>query len=160
MKKQCVKVRMAIINAIVLSGLLVVPVFAANDGEKAVKAASTQFYAALNAMFTGNTGPMKEIWSHADDTVYMGPFGETQKGWKQVLAQWEKQAAMKLAGKVTPDNMTIVLGKDLAVVYDLEKGQNKDSSGKFRTVSIRATNVFRLENGKWKMISHHTDKLE
>jgi ketosteroid isomerase-like protein len=26
-------------------------------------------------------------------------------------------------------------------------------------VSIRATNIYRKENGQWKMIGHHTDLL-
>ncbi|MCA9097948.1 MAG: nuclear transport factor 2 family protein, partial [Planctomycetaceae bacterium] len=31
--------------------------------------------------------------------------------------------------------------------------------GKSTKISLRATNVFRKENDKWKLIGHHTDKL-
>ena len=31
--------------------------------------------------------------------------------------------------------------------------------GKPQAVSIRATNLFRKEDGTWKMIGHHTDLL-
>jgi ketosteroid isomerase-like protein len=76
-----------------------------------------------------------------------------------VLANWEVQAAMKLGGKVEPVDMRITIGKDLAVTQNYEKGENTNADGKTQSVSIRATNLFRKENGKWKMISHHTDLL-
>jgi hypothetical protein len=95
---------------------------AARAGDKAaVQAATAQFYAALNTMFTGELGPMKQVWSHRADVTYMGPGGGMQVGWKKVLSAWKAQAARK--------------------------------------VSIRATNIFRKENGVWKMIGHHTDLL-
>ena len=127
--------------------------------EAAVREAATQFYAALNAMFTGDLAPMSETWSHADDVTYMGPDGSLDVGWDQVLANWERQAAMKLGGKVEPENMHVVVGRDLALTHNLEKGENVDPQGKPLVVSIRATNVFRKENGVWKMIGHHTDRL-
>jgi len=132
----------------------------ATDGEKAaVMAASKRFYAALNAMFTGNIKPMKEVWSHADDVTYMGPGGGLQVGWDDVLATWETQAAMKLGGEVKPSDMQIVVGRDIAVTSNYEKGNNTNIHGKVEEVFIRVTNTYRKENGQWKMIAHHTDLL-
>jgi ketosteroid isomerase-like protein len=134
------------------------PVGAAGDDRKAVADAAAQFYTALNAMFTGDLAPMTEVWSHANDVTYMGPAGDFRVGWGQVLASWKEQAAMKLGGKVEPQRMRITVGRDLAVTHNVEVGENiKD--GKPQKVSIRATNIFRKEKGKWKMIGHHTDLL-
>ena len=121
--------------------------------------AAARFYEALNALFEGELGPMVEVWSHANDVTYMGPDGGFQVGWKDVLADWEKQAAMKLGGRVEPEGMRIFAGQDLAVTHNYEKGENINTGGKPRSVLIRATNLFRRENGTWKMIGHHTDKL-
>lgn len=129
-----------------------------ND-EAAVKEANSAFYDALNTMFAGDLEPMKKVWSHSDRVTYMGPDGGFQVGWTQVLAEWQKQAAMKLGGKVEPSKIVINVGKDLAIVHNYEKGQNRDKNGKTVEVSIRATNIFRKEGGKWKMIGHHTDML-
>jgi ketosteroid isomerase-like protein len=132
---------------------------AADSAEHEVKQAAAQFYSALNAMFTGDVAPMKEVWSHANDVTYMGPGGGFQVGWDQVLKNWEQQAAKKLGGKVEPTNMQVTVGKDLAIVSDIEQGENTNADGKVEKVSIRATNLFRKEGGKWKMIGHHTDLL-
>jgi len=117
------------------------------------------FYAALNALFEGDLTPMVEVWSHANDVTYMGPDGGFQVGWKEVLAEWEKQSAMKLGGHVEPDRMHITAGHDLAITHNYEKGANTNTGEVSGTVLIRATNLFRRESGTWKMIGHHTDKL-
>ena len=132
---------------------------AAEKDEKAVRNAAAQFYAALNEMFTGELGQMKKVWSHADDVSYMGPGGGFQVGWNQVLKNWEAQAAMKLGGKVEAADMRITVGQDIAVTHNYEKGENTNARGEPQKVSIRATNVFRKEGEKWKMIGHHTDLL-
>lgn len=146
---------LALLTALSLFGS---PANAQNDMES-VKEANAQFYSALNAMFTGVLEPMKGIWSHADDVTYMGPDGGFQIGWNQVLENWQKQASLKLGGKVEPSGVMINVGKDIAVCHNWEKGQNKDQEGKTVTVSIRATNIFRKEGDGWKMIGHHTDLL-
>jgi ketosteroid isomerase-like protein len=131
---------------------------AAEDDRKAVAEAAARFYSALNQMFTGELAPMLEVWSHAKDVTYMGPAGDFQIGWDQVLASWKAQAAMKLGGKVQAESMRITVGRDLAVTHNVETGENT-KDGQLQKVSIRATNVFRKEKGKWKMIGHHTDLL-
>ena len=132
---------------------------AAERDEKAVRQATAQFYAALNALFHGGLEPMNAVWSHADDVTYMGPDGGYQVGWKQVQANWSKQAAKKLGGQIRPENMRVTAGQDLAVVVNYEVGQNTNAQGKVQKVSIRATNTFRKEGSRWKMIGHHTDLL-
>ena len=125
----------------------------------AVNSANDRFYEALNIFFTGDVEPMKTVWSHADDVTYMGPGGGFQKGWPAVLEVWEKTAAMKLRGKVTPERLNVTMSGDIAVVQTNESGENLDKNGKPVKVNIRATNLFRKEAGSWKMVGHHTDLL-
>ncbi len=132
---------------------------ASEDDKKGVNDAVKQFYVALNAMFTGDLEPMKKVWSHADDVTYMGPSGGFRIGWDQVISDWEAQAAMKLGGEVKPKDMRITVGRGLAIVSNYEIGENSGSDRKPQEVRIRATNLFRKEDGKWKMIGHHTDLL-
>lgn len=154
MKKQLTLVALFIVSFFFASS-----VSAAEQDKKAVRAAAKQFYAALNQMFTGDLELMQKVWSHKEDVTYMGPDGSYLHGWKQTLADWEKQAAMKLGGTVEPQEMRITVGPKLAIVSNYEIGKNKGPEGQIRNVKIRATSLFRKENGKWKMIGHHTDLL-
>jgi ketosteroid isomerase-like protein len=161
-RNRLMKKRTTIVTSLSMLGVILLAAGTAafaTDDEKSAREAAAQFYKALNVMFTGGLDPMKEIWSHSDDVTYMGPGGGFRVGWKQVLKDWEAQADMKLGGRVEPVDMQVIVGNDLAIVQNYEKGENKAQDGKAVTVSIRATNIFRKEKGEWKMISHHTDLL-
>jgi ketosteroid isomerase-like protein len=152
-KKKQVLMRTRIIGLTSLSILTAIllaagTVLSTEGDEKAVREAAAQFYKALNTMFTGDLEPMKEVWSHTEDVTYMGPGGGFQVGWRQVLANWEAQAALKLGGKVEPVDMRITVGRDLAITHNCEKGENEGRDGKALPVLIRATNIFRKEQGK------------
>ena len=121
------------------------PAKAEEDSTASVKTAAMQFYEALNTMFTGEVGPMLQ--------------GGLYVGWENVRPQWEIQAAAKLGGTIKPEEMQIFVGQNLAVVQDFEMGENLNIEGKTVQVSLRATNIFRKEDGQWKMISHQTDLL-
>lgn len=125
---------------------------------QAVKAATENFYAALNTMFTGNGKPIKDLWSHTRDITYMGPNGLYLIGWDAIEQEWNRQAASKLGGRVTPERIHIVAGADMAMLNCIESGENI-VNGKKETVQIRSSTVFRKENHVWKVIGHQTDQL-
>lgn len=127
--------------------------------EQAVRQAAAWFYEALNAMFTGDVAPMAAVWSHADDVTYMGADGGFQVGWTEVFEDWQSQAAMNLGGEVKPDSIRVTLGQDLAATHGYVRGHNFDARGTRHEVAIRDTNLFRKEDGEWKMIGHHSDIL-
>ena len=125
--------------------------------EKGLRAANDQFYAALNAMFIGDLAPMNAIWAHRDDVTDMGPFGGRLMGWKEVGAEFEKEAAMKLGGRVVCLDVIVKAGGDMGYTVCVEQGENMSADGKPVVVRFRATNVFRLIKGQWKLVHHHTD---
>jgi len=128
------------------------------EDKQELLAANADFYTALNALFRGEVAPMERVWSHADDVNYMGPDGRRQLGWKAVLADWKTQAAKRLEGTIKIDQPQVQVGGSIGVITGIEIGENV-VDGKPQIVSIRVTSVFRKEDGKWKMIGHHTDKL-
>lgn len=154
--------RLSIVMATAALALVGAATVSARDTDQAnestVQDATAGFYAALNAMFTGDADPFKDVWSHADDVTFMGPDGSVNVGWNEVLANWEVQAKMKLGGEIRHELIMATVGQDLAVVQCREVGENI-IDGKPIAVSLRATNIFRKENGAWKMISHQTDQL-
>jgi len=130
----------------------------AQSDESAVQKATVNFYQAINAMFQGDIEPMQNVWSHADDITYMGPDGTVNVGWNKVLGNLQNQAMMKLGGEIRHEQIMVTIGQDLATMECHEIGENI-INGKPTQISLRVTNVFRKENGEWKLIGHQTDKL-
>jgi ketosteroid isomerase-like protein len=130
-----------------------------NNEEAGVMQAVDGFYKALNTMFTGDVGAIQKAWSHQDDVSYMGPAGGVLVGWSDVEKSWQEQAALKLGGSISPKNMHVVMGQDVAIVINTEEGENVAPDGQTVEVSIRVTSTFRNEDGQWKMIGHHSDLL-
>lgn len=120
--------------------------------------ATAGFYTALNAMLGGDAGPMLAVWSHADDVTYMSPFGELLRGWAAVEASWLGQAEARLGGAVRGEELQHTAGDSLGFSVGFERGEVQ-VEGRPTPVDIRATCMFRLEDGAWRMIGHHTDPL-
>jgi len=125
---------------------------------EAVKEVHDQFYAALNAMFEGNAEPFEDVWWHTNDVVYMGADGSYNVGWDDVYANWKKQAALNIGGKVEPSNVRYVVGEDVALANQYVTGTN-NFNGQPRKIKLRATSVFRQQEGVWKMVCHHVDVI-
>lgn len=121
--------------------------------------AVTGFYIAHNEIFEGKMDKMEEVWSHLDDVTYMSPIGGILVGYEAVIDSWRKQAELNLHGHVEPEDMQMVEGEDIGVCYNYIKGTNFVVEGKEVHPNIRATTVYRKENGEWKVISHHTDLM-
>lgn len=127
---------------------------------ESVIVANTTLYTSLNAMFEGDFGPISIVWSHSDSITYMGPFGGKLVGWEAVGSDFKQVTDMKIGGSIRPEGVSVHVGEEMAYVACTEVGENIGPDGKPVQVRHRATNVFQLENGVWKLIHHHTDIAE
>ena len=123
-----------------------------------LKQATDSFYSALGAILAGDVEPMSRVWSHADDVTYMSPFGELLVGWDATKVSWQAQADQGLGGQVNPEELQFFDDGQLGVVVGLERG-HITIDGADQPLEIRATSTWRLEDGEWKMIGHHTDPV-
>ena len=125
--------------------------------EDEIRQASEQFYAAINRTINGDSGPMMEVWSHGSDVTALHPLGGRETGWREVRASWEQVAQEFSDGQVSIEDLVVVpLTADVAYTLGTEHGQATLGD---ETVSIdwRVTNIYRREEGEWKMVLHHTD---
>ena len=125
--------------------------------EDEIQQASEQFYEALNRMLNGDLEPMMEVWSHGSDVATMHPLGGRETGWEEVRANWEQVAQGFSDGQVSIEDLVVVpLSEDVAYTLGTEHGQATLGE---ESVSIdwRVTNIYRREEGEWKMVLHHTD---
>jgi len=154
------KIRSFLILILIVTAYTAVGSSVASENEKEeVKKALDGFYASLNAMFTGDAEAAKAVWSHSDDIAYMGADGGFQVGWDAMYADWVKQANLKIGGKVVVSDVHINVGKDIAVTHQLVRSADKEADSVNKHAALRASSVFRKEDGRWKMIGHHVDVI-
>lgn len=129
---------------------------ATQQAEAGVRAASDRFYDAIERMTNGDADPMSAVWSHRDDVTTMHPIGGREVGWAKVEEPWRAFAELAEDGTVSRTDQLIRVVGDLA--YELVTEQVSLSfAGHPVETEHRATNVYRLEDGDWKVVHHHTD---
>jgi uncharacterized protein (TIGR02246 family) len=124
-----------------------------------VRQASDRFYAALIRGLAGDTSEMFDICSHADDVTTMHPLGGRQVGWPEVRESWEMAASAISGGSVEVSDLQVArLADDAAYTIGTENA-SASIGGTQVAFSARCTNVYRREDGVWKLVHHHTDLL-
>jgi ketosteroid isomerase-like protein len=124
-----------------------------------VRKASKAFYAALNSMAQGDAGPMADVWSHSATASTMHPIGGREVGWNKVKGPWQQVASLCSGGKVSLTSQLIRADSKMAYEIGVEKGHIVLAGTKV-TIEHRVTNIYRRENGKWKIVHHHTDESQ
>ncbi len=121
-----------------------------------VRAASDQYRDALEAMLNGDAGPMAEIFSHEDDVTTMTELGGREEGWDAVSGSMEEAAAVCTDGTATHTDKLIRVTGDLA--YELcTESLSATFAGEPLSWEHRLTNIYRKENGEWKLVHQHAD---
>ena len=122
-----------------------------------VREASDRFYAALNGMFEGTLEPMWEVWSHEDDVTILDPLGGWHAGWDDVRGWFEGVGGMGLGGHVAVRDLLVRTEGTLGFAVGVVEGEHAGPEGETIPIKQRATGIFRLEDGEWRLIHYHTD---
>jgi len=116
---------------------------------------------ACAAFVTGDPEPLKDVFSHRDDATIANPFGPPARGWKQVEATFERAAANWHGG--SPEGFDLVTkyeGAELAFTVEIERYRAKlGDQTEPGPVSLRVTQVYRPEDGVWKIMHRHADHI-
>lgn len=122
-----------------------------------VLAASKEFYAALNRMAEGDANAMADVWAVRGSATAQHPIGGRDTGYDEIIASFAKVAEIAGGGTIRLEDQTIDIGTDMAVETGNEVG-TLVIAGHEATINHRVTNVYRLEDGAWRLTHHHTDK--
>jgi ketosteroid isomerase-like protein len=115
---------------------------------------------AHHAYMKGDPEPVKAIWSHAEDVSVANPFGGAVRGWDEVRAAVDRSASTARDGSVGDfDIVAAHVATDLAYVVEIEHFSFRRNGGEdVVPFSLRATMIFRLESGVWRLLHRHADR--
>ena len=115
---------------------------------------------ALTAVANGDPEPMKALCSHTDDVSQCGLWGGVESGWAEVGERWEWVASQFVpgAGEVTSEAAFLTVRGDMAYGVFIERWWVQlKSRSEPAELMLRATLIFRREDGAWKAVHRHGD---
>jgi ketosteroid isomerase-like protein len=118
--------------------------------------------AAMSDVASGDTRAIKALYSHADDATSFYGWGGWEKGWDAVSARWDWAGQQFKGGTVGYESVTLVEAPGLFYTTDVETFTMKAMDGMSGPTSWsnRVTHIFRLENGEWRLVHRHANRLE
>lgn len=120
-----------------------------------------QFHRALDAVVKGDAGPAIALYSQRAHVTLANPFGPPVRGWKGVEATAARAAASYRDGAALGfETIAKYITSELAYLVEVERyavnvGGQQDTT----QVALRATTIFRLEDGGWRISHRHADPI-
>lgn len=116
---------------------------------------------ATDAMCQGDPEPKRQLYSRRDDVTLANPLGPPARGWAQVSAVLDRAAAVLRDGEpATFERISAFETPELAYIVEIERINVKVGGAEERSqVALRATTVFRREDGSWRVAHRHADTI-
>ena len=120
-----------------------------------------QYHLALDEFLKGNPEPVQKLFSHREDVSLANPYGPPVRGWEQVAETMEHAASLRRDGEATGFEIVAkYVTPELAYVVWVERLKAKVGAREEITpYSLRATMIFRPEDGVWKVVHRHADPI-
>ena len=120
-----------------------------------------RFHLAQGEFVRGNPEPVKKLCSHREDVTLNNPLASPAHGWEQVGATIERAASQFRDGEfLSAEIIEKHATPELAYVVEVERGEAKIGGSEDITPWVlRATMIFRPEEGEWKIVHRHADPI-
>jgi ketosteroid isomerase-like protein len=114
--------------------------------------------AAERAMHDGDAEPRSATWSHADPVSLYGAWLPVRTGWADVSEAFKRVAA-QFSDSHEYRFEVVAAGASGDLAYTIGFEHNTVSvNGEPKTYTLRATHVYRREDGEWKIVHRHADR--
>jgi ketosteroid isomerase-like protein len=120
-----------------------------------------QFHLAQGEVAKGNPEPVKRLFSYREDVTLNNPFVPPVRGWERVAEVTDRAVAQFRDGEmVSYEIIERHVTPELAYVVEIERGKAKvGGSEDITPIALRATMIFRPEEGTWKIVHRHADPI-
>ena len=109
----------------------------------------------------GNPEPVKNLFSRREDVTLANPYGPPVRGWDEVAKTIEHAASLRSDGTFVEWQIVAkYVSAELAYVVQIERAEAKIGAREDITpLAVRATMIFRPEDGEWKVVHRHADPI-
>jgi ketosteroid isomerase-like protein len=117
-----------------------------------------QCHEALGQHTGGDPRPFLALWSGAPDVSLMGGVGGHQVGLDSVTDLLTAAAKTLDYTGWTAETLAAGFGEELGFTIEIET-LTRQFNGSPEQMQLRATSIYRRENGAWRVIHRHGDSL-
>ena len=119
-----------------------------------------QYHQALGEFMKGDPEPVWKLHSHREDVTLANPRGGIAHGWEQVAKRMADVASGRREGEISFEIVEKYVTPELACVVEMERAVAKfGGSEEIIPYALRATIIFRPEDGTWKVAHRHADPI-
>ena len=120
-----------------------------------------QYYRAQREFLKGNPESVKNLFSRREDVTLANPYGPPVRGWDEVAKTIEHAASLRSDGTFIGWQIVAQhVSAELAYVVQIERAEAKIGAREDITpFAVRATMIFRAEEGEWKVVHRHADPI-
>jgi ketosteroid isomerase-like protein len=120
-----------------------------------------QYYRAQGEFLNGNPETVKNLFSRREDVTAANPYGPPVRGWDEVAKSVEHAASLRSDGEFVGWQIVAkYVSAELAYVVQIERAEAKIGAREEITpYAVRATMIFRPEDGEWKVVHRHADPI-
>ena len=120
-----------------------------------------QYQLALDEFMKGNPEPVQELFSHTEEASLANPYGPPVRGWDKVAKTTEHASSLRRDGRAASFEIVAkYVTVELAYVVQIEHLESKIGESEDVTpYALRATMIFRPEDGTWKVVHRHADPI-
>jgi ketosteroid isomerase-like protein len=120
-----------------------------------------QFHQGQGEFAKGNPEPCKRFFSHREDVTLNNPLSPPARGWDEVAETMDRGASPFKDGKfLGAETIAKCVTAELAYIVEIERGEAKVGGSEEATPwALRATMIFRPEEGTWKVVHRHADPI-
>jgi ketosteroid isomerase-like protein len=120
-----------------------------------------QYYRAQREFLRGNPETVKDLFSQREDVTLANPYGPPVRGWDEVAKTIEHAASLRSDGEFVEWQIVAKhVTAELAYVVQIERAEAKIGAREDLTpLAVRATMIFRPEDGEWKVAHRHADPI-
>jgi ketosteroid isomerase-like protein len=117
------------------------------------------FYQAVEQVMQANIAPMLALWSEQDDVTYCDPNGHPHQGRDGLVTYWQRAVQLNsdAPGSVEVQAELIMMQRSTSMIctFMAEQIQVRQNDQVLRLKAV-ATNIYRYEGQRWRMIHRHS----